>query len=61
MKSLSISNTKIPGEFTLEKNGNNNLSPSYDVAKRRFDPLIKKFQNDDKYREEVKDVSQGIV
>ena len=48
------------------KSENNNLSSNYDVAKRRFDQLIKKFQNDvplfDQYREVIQDyVSQGIV
>lgn len=62
LKSLSISNTKILGEFTSKKNLNNNLSSNYDVAKRRFDQLITKFQNDDKYREVIQDyVSHGIV
>lgn len=40
------------------------MSSNYDVAKIRFDLLIKKFQNDDKYWEvfqDVQDVSQGIV
>lgn len=48
------------------KNENNNLSSNYDVAKRCFDQLIKKFQKDlplfDRYREVIQDyINQGIA
>ncbi len=47
------------------KNENNNLSSNYDVAKRRFDQLIKKFQNDvplfDQHREVIQDYVVAAV
>lgn len=42
-ETMQFSNTKISGEFTLKKIGNNNLSSNYGVAKRHFDLIIKKF------------------